>query len=53
MNSNSRKGDLSMEHVAIFVLLIALLIVVLIYTGVLRVQLGDMLKKFIDVLVGR
>ena len=49
---NTNKGEITLEHVAIFILLVILLIVILIYTGVLRVQLGTAVKKLMDFIIG-
>ena len=50
---NIKKGEITLEHVAIFVILIALLVVILIFTGVLRVQVNTIVKKFMDFIIGR
>ncbi len=50
---NTKRGEITLEHVAIFVILIALLVAILIFTGVLRVQVGTIVKKLMDFIIGR
>ena len=50
---NTKRGEITLEHVAIFVILIALLVVILIFTGILRVQVGTIIKKLMDFIIGR
>ena len=48
----TKKGDISIQYVAAIVMVLALLVVILIYTGVLRIGMEDMVKKFIDFIIG-
>lgn len=48
-----RHGEISMEYVAAIIIVVALIIVYLIYTGILRVQLDTFMKKFLSFFLGR
>lgn len=47
-----KKGDIVWEHVAIILILLALLVVLIIYGGVLRSYIETMMQKFLDFIAG-
>ena len=53
MFTRLKKGELSIEYVAIAVIALALIIVFFIYSGILREQLGAIMKKIISFITGR
>jgi len=48
-----KKGDISLEYVGAALILLALLIVVLIFTGILRFHLSAFMQKLMDLVAGR
>ena len=47
------KGDLSLEHVATAILLLALLVTLLIYTGLINIEAKDIIARFLSLLTER
>jgi hypothetical protein len=49
----TRKGELSMQYIAIAILLIALLFALLYFTGILHDESSSIVKKLMDFIAGR
>lgn len=49
----SHKGKLSLEYIISFLILLALLIVLLVYSGILKDSMVELFGKFLDLVIGR
>ena len=45
-----KKGDITLEHVVIAILVLAVVLVVLIYSGILKGKAGELVDRIIDLL---
>jgi len=52
MLTNLKKGELSLQYIAIAILIVALLIILLFFTGILRGESSTLIKKILDFIAG-
>ncbi len=48
LKNHEKKGSLSMEYIIVFIILLALLITLLIYSGILRGQASELFQKVLN-----
>mgnify|MGYP001575012671 CR=1 FL=1 len=53
MRTNIKKGELSLQYIAIAILAVALLIALLFFMGIIRGESSNLIDKFLDFIAGR